>query len=140
MGCCASTPEDGLAPRPAKRKSPQNTDALPPLSIPDVKWDLDPSWTESIEKLRNSAVASGRQAEFEDLYDNVMLKLARDWLEEEYPECAKAGTIEDMGEVPFPTSYGRCRYPTKSILVLDENFTGVVYTSVLIVAMPVPAS
>ncbi|KAI0133460.1 hypothetical protein BJ170DRAFT_678409 [Xylariales sp. AK1849] len=135
MGCCVSSPEDGGQARSAKTKKGRNTKPSP-LSVPEAIWETNTSWAGSNEMLREKAAETGEEAAFRAAFQPTMFKRVRDWIEGEYPECARAGTIEDLGDLVFPTSYGPCRYPTNAILTLDDNFTGVIYDATLIVAMP----
>jgi hypothetical protein len=121
MGCCISTPtaNDQIS-----------------VDIPDVKWEKDPLWPGLMEVVLQSAIESGVLREFRENFKQVMFKVGRDWANAAYPECSQAGSIEDMGEFKFPVSYGRCKYPAKALLILDDNFTGVIHAIAVIVAPP----
>ncbi|KAM0273142.1 hypothetical protein ACHAQH_008462 [Verticillium albo-atrum] len=133
MGSCFSTPEalDSVQVEKSEiQRLPQT------LSIPEAKWELNESWTQSISFLHKSAIESGNEAEFQSAYPTIFFRLVRDWLDEANPACAQAGSIEDMGESSFNTSDGPCRYPTKTSLTLDDHFTGVVVSTAMAVALP----
>lgn len=133
MGSCFSTPEEGESAQTKRARGQQQTEDL---VLPEAKWQLNESWTERVTYLRKSAADEGKAAEFLELYPVIFFKLVRDWLAEANPACARAGSIEDMGESDIGTREGPSRHPARSILTLDEHFTGVVYSITVALALP----
>ncbi|KAF5236790.1 hypothetical protein FAUST_6353 [Fusarium austroamericanum] len=139
MGCSSSTPvgDDTGAPRPAK----QNVDPEK-LEIPEVTWERDEGWSHWICAKEQQLIDSGRQNELPWLYQELMFNGARAYLATRYPECDRNGTIEDMGDCHICMGAGdcsgndKCKSPTKTYLVLDASFTGIVHSLALVVAKP----
>ncbi|KAF1967557.1 hypothetical protein BU23DRAFT_602750 [Bimuria novae-zelandiae CBS 107.79] len=66
-----------------------------------------------------------------------MYKHVRQYIDTIYPHCARTGSTEDIGEDRFRMRDGTSwPYTYRTILVLDNNFTGVMYSSVFIVNLP----
>lgn len=119
--CFGSADKNAEAPRPAK--APRTT------QVPSVErtWVKDESWTTYINETANS----------EKSPDKAMPQRVRQYIDTLYPDCAQAGSIEDMGEKRYPLRDGTCSPLTyNDILILDNDFTGVVYSVAVIVNLP----
>ncbi len=88
-----------------------------------------------MEALRNRMSEENRNVQtfFEPAltYDRALK-----WLSTEYPRCARQGTIENIGDKYYPTSYGRSKYPGRQFLTLDSEYTRVLIAITIIVAIP----
>jgi len=126
MGCSSSTLNDNDGKGKPKGPGP----VLGPLIIPTVTWEKVEPWEEFCQK----AIATETETTG-DLLD-LQFQVARNWLAQMYPECDRLKTIEPMGDIFIPTSYGPCKYKGKHFLTLDSNYTGVVFSLTLVLALP----
>ncbi|KAL6866186.1 hypothetical protein ACO1O0_002291 [Amphichorda felina] len=107
----------------------------------EVVWEKDGQW-EQINELYRQKIAGegleGEEAARASQQPEFFFKTVRSWLDHRYRDCARTGTIEEMGASSggFPTSEGSCDWPTKQILTLDSCYTGVFLASTFIVAVP----
>ncbi|KAI9147980.1 Dual specificity protein phosphatase MPK-4 [Paramyrothecium foliicola] len=132
MGSCLSTEDDAPGARPARQQPTAN----PEKSL-QVTWKADHVWAASREALWNLAVGSNTQEDYRAVSQNLLFTQARQWVDQEYAECARAGTIEDMNEVAIPMPDGsKFRFPMRLLVALDEHFTGIVYAATVIIAPP----
>lgn len=122
FSCCfGSADSDAVAARPI----------IPPKKNPVVQrtWQVDESWATRL------ASANGKDPPAETIQQRV-----RTYIDSLYPQCALVGSIEDMGESRARLRNGDCSPHTyHHILVLDDDFTGVVYSSVMILNLPADA-
>lgn len=129
MGCTTSKPEEGA---PAVRKI-----QLPP-TLPEVNWEIDPSWTEFLKELEQKAIEAGAHDEFCASFQEMLPKLVRGKLAEKYPECVQGGTMREMSNTSgFPTrDASPCQYPTQHVITLDDVGKGILYNQTFIIATP----
>ncbi|KAL4727087.1 hypothetical protein ACLX1H_005987 [Fusarium chlamydosporum] len=136
MGCSSSTPvgDDTPAPRPAKKRVQQEPD-LVNLTIPEVKWEKNESWSEWVRGVQQELIAAERQDELPWLYQDLLYKVARGYLASMYRECEDRGTIEEVGAGEYSAN-DKCKSSARSLLVLDASFTGIVHALALVIAKP----
>lgn len=103
------------------------------MPIPEVTWETTAAYTAKLVELREMSIRQGKEAEFRGMFHSLGLAMAQEFLQEQNPRCARAGTIEPIGAFPVDTSYGPCRYPAITIMVLDEYFSGIVYSVTLVI-------
>lgn len=118
--CCfgSSADEDAQAPRPSKTSN--KTPATP------RKWEIDDSWTQQFAAIDKATVSA-----------ELLRRRAREYVDTLYPQCATAGSIEELGESRARLRDGTCSpFTHHDILVLDEHFTGVVYSAVMVLNLP----
>ncbi|KAM0554964.1 hypothetical protein ACHAPJ_006702 [Fusarium lateritium] len=143
MGCSASSPvtDDSRAPRLAKEQKQQEID-VNNLTIPQVTWETDESWTKWICAAEESAIAAGKHDEFLSRYHELIFGGVRGYLANKYPECEANRTIENVGEIHVCTGGeqcsgdDKCKFPTNTQLVLDSSYSGIVHAFSLAVAKP----
>jgi hypothetical protein len=133
MGCTNSTPGGGPGARPA-----QNTAAeqMRQIELPDVQWEINKEWSETMEAEWKNAFERGNAKKFRASFQPFLDYTVRKWLDKAEPACAKAGTIEDMGETTLCVGGRKSKYPAKTVLTLDDDFTGVIYSAAMIIAPP----
>lgn len=129
MGCGASKPANTAA------LFAKDLDKLGPL--PELEWAYRPIWGQYIEYLYAQAKKSGSTRQLRENFSQLINSTAKEFLGVEYPECAKAGTTEDMGDdaQPFGGESRPC-VPTKTFITLDEGFNGIMYAATLVVNSP----
>ncbi|XWX01170.1 hypothetical protein V2A60_009196 [Cordyceps javanica] len=129
MGCGASKPANP-ATALAKRLDEQG-----PLS--ELEWYCRPVWGQYIEYIYGQAKENGSIGKLRQNFGEVLNSTAKDFLEMEYPECAKAGTTEDLrdGTGPFGSNSSPC-VATKAFVTLDEGFNGSAYAYTLVIDSP----
>ncbi|KAJ4252337.1 hypothetical protein NW762_010935 [Fusarium torreyae] len=141
MGCNASSPvtDDSRAPRPAKQQKQQEID-VNNLTIPQVTWETDESWSKWMCEAEASAIAAGKHDEFLSRYRELVFGGVRGYLANKYRECEANGTIQTVGEIHVCTGGERCagddkcKIPTNTQLVSDASYSGIVHAFSLAVA------
>jgi hypothetical protein len=132
MGCGASSQvEDGgetRAPRPVNR----------PV---EVVWEVDEGWKTINQLFLEKTEAEGEEGKEiarASQQPHEIFTAVRSWIGNRYPDCARAGTIEEMEEsgAGIRTTEGCCNWPSKQFVTLDSCFTGVMLASSFIIAVP----
>lgn len=129
MGCGSSKPAN-LAAALAK-----NLDEQGPA--PELDWFCRPIWTQYIDYIYETAKQNGGTRNLRRNFGQFLNSTAQEFLGVEYPECAKAGTTEALGDeaMPFGNDYSQS-VPTKLFVTLDEGFSGIAYAATLVVDSP----
>ncbi|KAF4968846.1 hypothetical protein FSARC_3812 [Fusarium sarcochroum] len=143
MGCSASSPinDDSRAPRPAKQRGHQEID-IDNITIPQVTWETDESWSKWIHDAEKTSIAEGRHDDFLSIYQELMFQGVRGYLASRYPECEANGTIDAMGEFHVCTGAGqcsgddKCKFPTDTQFVLDSLYSGIAHVCSLAINKP----
>ncbi|KAF2441478.1 hypothetical protein P171DRAFT_434161 [Karstenula rhodostoma CBS 690.94] len=92
-------------------------------------WQVDDSWAAQLST-----------PDSEEAQKETMQQRVRRHIDALYPECARAGTIEEMNEGRYPLEDGTCSLHTcRDIIVLDDDFTGVLHSLVMVVNLPADA-
>lgn len=130
MGCGPSKPK----PNPAAELRKAIADAGP---LPEVRWVDDPEWAPFLNPVFEEATRTMRPRELYKNFGALVNTVAEFYIRKRYPECAAAGSIEQLEECTMPFGPdSKPQVPTKAFLVLDEGFNGVVYASTVVVNSP----
>lgn len=126
--CCfgsAAKDKDAEAPLPAR---------IPNAAVSNVQvqrtWHIDSAW----------AAPSTNPNDHEKIQKTTMQQRVQRHIDTIYPQCAIAESNHALEEMRYRLKDGTCSpHTSKKIMVLDDNFTGVLYSLVLIVNLPAEA-